>query len=148
MLARRVSSMRRSFGTRRRSVRQLISIAFTVAGVATASVGAAAIAASPADATNHNYNCESFWGTPTCGSANYSIYQAYSTNNYAIDYTDNGVCSQIALSGGGAYTQCTTSGYSVLLCTLGEYGWQNAQDYYGDSDNIAGDWNTNLTCSN
>lgn len=94
------------------------AIAVTVAACASISTSLA-IGAS-ASATDSNYNCYSDGGTYPCYSA--ASEENYLTNDYAIDYTSDGVCGNTyQLSPFKLWKETCTSGYAVYDCNGNEY---------------------------
>jgi hypothetical protein len=86
---------------------------FLLAVGSVACVFASAAAAGSALATNEGYSC------PSC--AETSGPNNYVTNNEAIDYTQDGVCSAVwKWNGGSNYNrlarECTTSSYKTIAC--------------------------------
>jgi hypothetical protein len=117
--------------------------------IALAAVVAAVATATPADATNRDYNCTTTWGSSPCHVA-YVTLNDYITNNYAIDYTHNNVCNYMYYSSGGLWSEyCSGPGaYSELVCGSQIYGYGGSENYNNSLlDNLAGNENNYQTCT-
>lgn len=105
--------------------------------------------ASAASATNEGYNCYTHSGSGTCTSA--WGYTNYVTNDYAIDYTHNGVCALTFSTTYGQWARACSTSYQVLVCDGGEYelyGYGATEEYNHplSLDNLAGTQNNFKYC--
>jgi len=131
----------------RQRLRSVLPIVLAVSVIALSGAAAAALTATAANATNQNYNCSSDGFGSTCEAAVGS--DNWVTNNYAIDYTNNNVCSAIQQYGGGYVKYCSgNSAYSELVCDYPQvYGFGGSNNYYLYTDNLAGNENNYQNCT-
>lgn len=104
--------------------------------------------ASAASATNENYNCSTHGGS-TCTSAYGNT--NYVTNDYAIDYTHDGVCALTFSTTYGEWAKACSTSYQVTVCDGGEYelyGYGATEEYNRSLslDNLAGNQNNFKYC--
>ena len=117
-----------------------------LATVLLAAAGAATVTATPAGATNSNYDCHSNGYGSTC--TNIVGPTNYITNNYVVDYTHKNVCSLMFYSNGTTWADyCSgSSGNTELVCGSQIYGWGGGAQYSLDNDNLWANENNYQNC--